>query len=82
MRVYYIHEQWMCLGMQRHTHITLCNPYFYTYGNNLIPISDRLQLTKTCPDTKFHVYIGTTVVELCEEEEEEEEENMDKICYI
>ena len=19
------HEQWMCLGMQRHTHITLCN---------------------------------------------------------
>ena len=20
-----LHEQWMCLGMQRHTHITLCN---------------------------------------------------------
>ena len=19
------HKQWMCLGMQRHTHITLCN---------------------------------------------------------
>ena len=25
-----LHEQWMCLGMQRNTHIT---------GNNLIPIS-------------------------------------------
>ena len=38
--VYYMHgnvrEQWMCLG---HTHITLCNPYYYTYGNNLIPIT-------------------------------------------
>ena len=27
------HEQWICLGMQRHTHITLCNlltlyPYY------------------------------------------------------
>ena len=20
-----LHEQWMCLGMQRHTHITLCS---------------------------------------------------------
>ena len=25
-----LHEQWMCLGIQRNTHIT---------GNNLIPIS-------------------------------------------
>ena len=25
-----LHEQWMCLGMQRNTHVT---------GNNLIPIS-------------------------------------------
>ena len=37
--VYYIHEQWMSLGMWRHTCITLCNHYFYTYGTNLIPIS-------------------------------------------
>ena len=20
-----LHDQWMCLGIQRHTHITLCN---------------------------------------------------------
>ena len=28
-----IHEQWMCLGIQRNTHIT---------GNNLIPISVKI----------------------------------------
>ena len=30
-----LHEQWMCLGMQRNTHIT---------GNNLIPISVPIHL--------------------------------------
>ena len=31
-----LHEQWMCVGMQRHTHITLWNQYLYTDGNHLI----------------------------------------------
>ena len=30
-----LHEQWMCPGMRRHTHITLCSMVY----NNLIPIS-------------------------------------------
>ena len=37
------HEQRMCLGMQRHTHITLCKP-----GNNLIPISVPSQCSYIC----------------------------------
>ena len=34
-----VHEQWMCLGMQRHTHIT---------RNNLIPISVPLFCVLHC----------------------------------
>ena len=31
-----LHEQWMCLGMQRHTHITQCNfdPYLQLTTQN------------------------------------------------
>ena len=35
-----LHEQWMCLGMQRHTHITTV-----LHGDNLIPISVAIILS-------------------------------------
>ena len=38
-----LHEQWMCLGIQRNTHIT---------GNNLIPISVPIHFV----DGQFYMY--------------------------
>ena len=44
-----LHEQWMCPGMQRHTHITLCsmipisvpfqNTYVHLYTHNIIIVT-------------------------------------------
>ena len=53
-----LHGEWMCLGMQRHTHITRCN----LVANNLIPISVPFYNTGLCRLCTFlHVYslLGT-----------------------
>ena len=46
-----VHEQWMYLKLQRHTHITLCNQYLYTYGLSARLLALALLYSTVCSST-------------------------------
>ena len=57
--VLHVHEQWMCPGMQRHTHITLCSMVTINFVS-VLPYSPSPQasnqLNTDYPSKKSHYY--------------------------